>query len=103
MRYGVREELLDLVRLRGIGRVRARLLYRAGYPDREALRNAPVDRIEQALRSRRLAEMVVSQLKGRSGAVPSLPSGPPGPSRTPERRARSSVRRLDEYPTDGRS
>ena len=30
LRYGVREELLPLVKLRGIGRVRARALYRAG-------------------------------------------------------------------------
>jgi helicase len=100
VRYGVKEELLDLVRLRGIGRVRARLLYRAGYPDREALRNAPLDRIEQALRSRKLAEMVASQLRLRSEAAPRrdepVPAGPP-PSRST---ARTTVRRLDEYPAD---
>ena len=93
VRYGVTEELLDLVRLRGIGRVRARLLFRAGYPDREALRNAPIDRIEQALRSRKLAEMVVSQLKprgGRGSPTPEPTAPPPGP-------ARRSVRPLEEY------
>jgi helicase len=31
MRYGVKEELLELVQLRGIGRVRARSLFRSGY------------------------------------------------------------------------
>ncbi len=31
VRHGVREELLELVRLRGIGRIRARVLYGAGY------------------------------------------------------------------------
>lgn len=31
MRYGVREELLELVKLRGIGRVRARALYESGF------------------------------------------------------------------------
>jgi len=31
MRYGVREELLELVRLKGVGRVRARALYDAGF------------------------------------------------------------------------
>ncbi|MDI6643179.1 MAG: ATP-dependent DNA helicase [Candidatus Hodarchaeaceae archaeon] len=31
VRHGVREELLELVRLRGIGRVRGRSLFRAGY------------------------------------------------------------------------
>jgi helicase len=100
IRYGVREELLDLVRLRGIGRVRARLLYRAGYADREALRNAPIDRIEQALRSRRLAEMVVSQLKGRSEGSRAPPARTPPLPRPPERRARPTVRRLDDFPAD---
>jgi len=45
VRYGVREELLDLVRLKGIGRVRSRLLYNAGLTDREALRSAPLPRV----------------------------------------------------------
>ncbi len=31
VRHGIREELLELVQLRGIGRVRARSLFRAGY------------------------------------------------------------------------
>ena len=101
VRYGVKEELLDLVRLRGIGRVRARLLYRAGFPDREALRQAPLDRVEQALRSRKLAEMVLSQLRRRPGtSIPpdaELPAGPP-PATT---RRRSTVRTLEEYPPDG--
>jgi len=40
LRYGVREELLPLVKLRGIGRVRARALYRAGYTSIEKLKEA---------------------------------------------------------------
>jgi len=101
VRYGVSDELLDLVRLRGIGRVRARMLYRAGYADREALRQAPIDRIEQALRSRKLAEMVVSQLgrrepsRDRSTAGPRAappPATPPPPVRT--------ARRLEDFPDD---
>ncbi len=104
VRYGVREELLDLVRLRGIGRVRARLLYRAGFADRESLRSAPIDRIEQALRSRRLAEMVVSQLKPRPGGGREPPGPAPSPPRkAPERTSRSTVRRLDDFPDDGSS
>jgi len=103
VRYGVREELLDLVRLRGIGRVRARQLFRAGFPDREALRNAPIDRIEQALRSRRLAEMVTSQLRVRPGGARAPPLDTPPPPPRVERRSRTTVRRLDEFPTDERS
>ncbi len=102
VRYGVREELLDLVRLRGIGRVRARMLYRAGYPDREALRQAPIDRIEQALRSRKLAEMVVSQLHRRtdSGIRRDEPTTVPIPPAAPPGSARSTLRRLEDFPGD---
>jgi helicase len=102
VRYGVREELLDLVRLRGIGRVRARMLYRAGYPDREALRQAPIDRIEQALRSRKLAEMVVGQLTRRSGPGTSRdePATEPGPVIRAVTSPRSTARRLEDYPED---
>ena len=45
LRHGVREELLPLVRLRGIGRVRARALYRSGYTSLEKLRAAPVEEL----------------------------------------------------------
>ena len=98
VRYGAGEELLDLVRLRGIGRVRARLLYKAGYPDRESLRQAPVDRIEQALRSRGLAEMVVSQLR-RPGREPRTPTASrPAPAPLPPSPAKATPRTLDEFP-----
>jgi helicase len=95
IRYGVQEELLDLVRLRGIGRVRGRLLFRAGLRDREALRQAPVGRIELALRSRRLAEMVVAQLNrpGRPTTTPPAAPPPAPPPPPPRRGARS----LDEF------
>ncbi|MGD0718932.1 MAG: DEAD/DEAH box helicase [Thermoplasmata archaeon] len=96
VQYGVREELLDLVRLRGIGRVRARALRRAGFPDRETLRAAPLDRVEQALRSRKLAESVLSQVRPRGTAPPSG-SGPVEPT-SPTTARRRSVRTLEEYP-----
>ncbi|MFQ6128434.1 MAG: DEAD/DEAH box helicase [Thermoplasmata archaeon] len=40
IRYGVKEELLDLVSLRGIGRARARSLYSHGYKTRQDLKKA---------------------------------------------------------------
>lgn len=100
VRYGAGEELLDLVRLRGIGRVRARMLYRAGYPDRESLRQAPLDRIEQVLRSRKLAEMVVSQLRHpTAGGTPDPAVRRRAPARpVPTRRA--SPRTLEEFRDD---
>lgn len=98
VRYGAGEELLDLVRLRGIGRVRARMLYRAGYPDRESLRQAPLDRIEHALRSRPLAEMVATQLRRPvTGGTPEVaPPRRATPRPVPARRP--TARTLDEFP-----
>jgi helicase len=98
VRYGVKEELLDLVRLHGIGRVRARRLFAAGFVDREALRNAPIDRIEQALRSRRLAEMVVAQLNPRKERRPHEPGAPPERPQVPT--GRRVPRTLEEFPED---
>ena len=40
LEYGANPELLELIRIRGIGRVRARKLYNAGYRDTETLRTS---------------------------------------------------------------
>lgn len=40
VRYGIKEELVELASLRGIGRVRARSLFKAGYRDKEGLGGA---------------------------------------------------------------
>lgn len=45
LEHGVREDLLPLIRLRGIGRVRARTLVQAGIPDPVALRGVPLARL----------------------------------------------------------
>jgi helicase len=101
VRYGAREELLDLVRLRGIGRVRARMLFAAGFADREALRRAPADRIAAALRSPTLARLVLSQLGRKEEGVPA-PETPPAPEAARSTTVRKpTTRRLDEYPSEG--
>ncbi len=99
VRYGVQEELLDLVRLRGIGRVRSRMLYRAGLTDREALRQAPLGRIALALRSQHLAEMVAAQLS-RRGASPSPAPVRPEAAPAPATVRKKGTRRLDEFRSD---
>ncbi len=45
MNYGVKEELLPLVGLRGIGRVRARALFNAGFAGMKDIGRAPVERL----------------------------------------------------------
>ncbi len=42
VRYGVRRELTELVELQGIGRVRARFLFRAGFISQNRIRDAPI-------------------------------------------------------------
>jgi len=45
VRHGVRPELTPLVTLQGIGRIRARLLYRAGFTTRQHIRDAPLKQL----------------------------------------------------------
>ncbi len=47
--YGASPELLDLIQIRGIGRVRARKLYNAGFRDMQALRAAKQDVIAKII------------------------------------------------------
>jgi helicase len=47
LKYGIREELLPLVRLKGIGRVRSRRMFNAGLKTLEDLRNVPVQSLSR--------------------------------------------------------
>lgn len=60
--YGAGDELLQLLELRGIGRVRARKLYQAGYRSLESLKAADRSTLSGIL-GPKIAEMVISQLK----------------------------------------
>jgi len=65
VRYGVTEKLLPLVRLRGIGRVRARVLYNSGFTTVASLKNAPLSRlVEIPLIGPRLAKVIKEQVGG---------------------------------------
>jgi helicase len=100
VQYGARAELLDLVRLRGIGRVRGRALYAAGFPDRESLRAAPLARVASALGSSALAEMVLRELRPpKPGSATRAPAAvAPAPTASPEEPGRRRTRRsLEEY------
>ncbi len=45
--YGIKEELLDLVRVKGIGRVRARILFKHGIKNLDDLRKIPVNKLAE--------------------------------------------------------
>jgi helicase len=45
LRYGIKKELVDLAQLKGVGRVRARVLFQAGYPTIQELKFAPLEKL----------------------------------------------------------
>jgi helicase len=65
VRYGVSEKLLPLVRLQGIGRVRAKVLYNSGFKSAASLKTAPLTRlVEIPLIGPRLAKTIKEQVGG---------------------------------------
>ena len=66
MKHGIRRELLPLVKLRGIGRVRARRLFNHSLTSPEAVRVAGIDAITKIL-GRGIAEQIFSQLQRGKG------------------------------------
>ncbi|WP_211530823.1 ATP-dependent DNA helicase [Methanocalculus chunghsingensis] len=65
VKNGVKEELLPLIRLRGIGRIRARQLFNSGYTTPEALGAAGIDQIAPII-GRKTAESILDQISGTS-------------------------------------
>lgn len=66
--YGVREGLLPLVSLHGIGRVRARSLHNAGYVGVQEIREAPVEDLAKVTAiGRSIAEDIKRQVEAEIG------------------------------------
>lgn len=65
VKYGVTEKLLPLVRLQGIGRVRAKVLFNSGFKSAASLKAAPLARlVEIPLIGPRLAKTIKEQVGG---------------------------------------
>jgi helicase len=60
--YGIKEELIPLIFLEGIGRVRARILFNAGFKTISDLKKASVEKIANILKSKSLAEKIKAQI-----------------------------------------
>lgn len=74
---GVRAELLPLIRLKGVGRIRARTLFTAGFHTPAALKTAPVDRIAKLPGfGEVLARELIKQVGGDPGPEPAKPAKP---------------------------
>ncbi len=62
MNYGIKEELIPLVKLEGIGRVRARILFDAGIENLEKIKKVSEEELVRILKSKILARKIKSQL-----------------------------------------
>lgn len=61
--YGIKEELLQLVSLKGIGRIRARNLYGAGFKSLNDIRKASIEELESVpLIGKTIAEDIKEQV-----------------------------------------
>lgn len=73
VRYGIKEELLELIQLKGVGRVRARQLYGKGFKRLSDLRHTSADQLSKIPQiGRTLAQDILNQIA--SGAIP-VPAG----------------------------
>jgi helicase len=64
IQYGIKEELIELVQIRGIGRIRARKLFANGVRNLEDLNKIPVDKLAQIDKiGPTIADNIKSQLK----------------------------------------
>ncbi|MCL2032751.1 MAG: DEAD/DEAH box helicase [Methanomassiliicoccaceae archaeon] len=84
VRYGVKEELLGLISLRGVGRVRARVLYDNGIRSRSDIITADVDFLS---RLPKIGQALANSMKAQSGG-------------TTERREAPAVSEEEEYMLD---
>jgi helicase len=60
VRYGIKAELTELTKLEGIGRVRARSLFNAGYTTMEKLSEAPIEKLANVSK---IGNSVAAQIK----------------------------------------
>lgn len=78
IRYGVKEELIDLVSFRGVGRTRARILYDAGYRNRTDIMSADEKKLASLPRiGPSLAKSLKDQAGGSSGIGTPMPDWDP--------------------------
>jgi helicase len=61
VKHGIKEELLALIKLKGIGRVRARQLFGSGFQSLESLRRTPLESLERVI-GKKVASQVKAQL-----------------------------------------
>jgi helicase len=61
IKHGIKEELMPLVAIKGVGRVRARKLYNSGLKDKEALKRAGAKKLGELIGSK-VAENILREI-----------------------------------------
>jgi len=73
VRYGIKEELLELVQLKGVGRIRARILYEKGYKRLSDFNRASVDHLSQIKQiGKTLAQDILNQISSGTTHAPAI-------------------------------
>lgn len=65
LKYGIREELLPLVQVKGIGRARSRMLYSTGIRSLDDLKKIPFEKLKKTL-GEKTARSVIDQVGGQA-------------------------------------
>ncbi|MGH9923424.1 MAG: helix-hairpin-helix domain-containing protein, partial [Nitrososphaerales archaeon] len=64
VKYGIKEELIPLISLEGVGRVRSRALYSAGFKDIGSIRSASAQKLASVQKiGAALAKKIKEQIK----------------------------------------
>jgi len=63
IKYGIKKELIGLISIKGIGRIRARALFNAGFVNKDIIRKASVDEIARILKSKKIAEDIKKEVE----------------------------------------
>ena len=64
VKYGIKEELIPLISLEGVGRVRARALHNAGFKDVRSIESASVEKLASIPKiGTALAKKIKEQIK----------------------------------------
>ena len=82
IRYGVKEELIDLISLRGVGRARARILFDNGIRDRKDVEEADFYTLANLPR---IGNALAKSLKMQTNSFVEVPPAPTEPVRTEEK------------------
>jgi len=67
VKYGIKEELIPLISLEGIGRVRARALYNAGFKDIRSIESASVEKLAKV---QKIGATLAKKIKEQTKKVP---------------------------------